>query len=267
MRPIWRVPTQVPSLCPGGPALWQAPCGTLLPVVPEDDQGPSDEESFTPPYISFQTLENTLDRMHGEGIPSRVDRSYLSSWSGSAQAQFLRAARSIGLLDADGHPTERLLDLVEKQSVRPELIREMVRQYYGDALALGENATQAQLEEVFRSYPGISGSTVRKAVAFYMHAARAGGIRLSPHFKAVRNGSSTASPSGTKRASRARRRSSTASAAATVAPAAAQPSSTGDARQRYIDLLLKKADENMDEALLDRIERVLAIDDTKTKPE
>lgn len=52
----------------------------------------STNDLFQPPYISFTQLENMLERMRLEGIPARIDRSYLASWSGSAQSQFLRAA-------------------------------------------------------------------------------------------------------------------------------------------------------------------------------
>ena len=65
-------------------------------------------DEFVPPYISFAQLENVLDRMRNEGVPARIDRSYLSTWSGSAQAQFLKAAASLGLRPVAPHAYERV---------------------------------------------------------------------------------------------------------------------------------------------------------------
>jgi hypothetical protein len=140
-------------------------------------------DSFTPPYISFAQLLNVLERMQNEGVPSRVDRSYLGSWSGSAQGQFLKAARSLGLIDEHGRPTELLKRLVREPESRPEMVGQILQAKYPDALALGQNATQHQLEEAFRNYNGISGSTTRKAVTFFLHAAKFAGIPTSPFFK------------------------------------------------------------------------------------
>ena len=160
--------------------------------------------TFVPPYISFSQLENVLERMRNEGVPARVDRSYLSSWSGSAQAQFLKAARSLDLLDEHGRLTETLKRLVSEPDARPAIISELLHAKYPDAIALGRDATQSQLDEVFRNYEGISGTTTRKAITFYLHAAKFAGIPLSPFFKAGRASGGGGSGSGTRRTSRAR---------------------------------------------------------------
>lgn len=160
--------------------------------------------TFVPPYISFSQLENVLERMRNEGIPARVDRSYLASWSGSAQAQFLKAARSLELLDEHGRATDTLKRLVSEPDARPTIIGELLHAKYPDAIALGKDATQSQLDEVFRNYDGISGSTTRKAITFYLHAAKFAGIPLSPFFKAGRASGGSGGGGGTRRAARSR---------------------------------------------------------------
>jgi hypothetical protein len=166
----------------------------------------SDDTSttFVPPYISFSQLENVLERMRNEGVPARVDRSYLSSWSGSAQAQFLKAARSLELLDEHGRPTDLLKRLVTEPDARPTMVAEVLHAKYPDAIALGKDATQSQLDEVFRNYDGISGSTTRKAITFYLHAAKFAGIPLSPFFKAGRASGGGGGGGGTRRTPRSR---------------------------------------------------------------
>jgi len=145
-------------------------------------------DNFVPPYISFAQLDNILDRMATEGVPARIDRSYLGSWSGSSQGHFLKAAQSLGLRDEHGRPTELLKQLVENKEGRPEIIGGILREKYPEALRLGQDATQQQLDEVFREAYGLSGSTSRKAITFYLHATKFAGIPTSPFFKTPRQG-------------------------------------------------------------------------------
>src|SRR5436190_9517934 len=60
----------------------------------------------------------------------------------------------------------------------------MLRDRYPEAVDLGgTNATTDELVEVFNGY-GVKGDTARKAIAFYLQAAKyAGDIPLSPNFK------------------------------------------------------------------------------------
>jgi hypothetical protein len=161
------------------------------------------ETEFVPPYISFAQLENVLERMRNEGVPARIDRSYLGSWSGSVQGQFLKATTSLGLRDEHGRPTEQLKKLVADPDGRPALIGEIIKEKYPAAIALGQDATQQQLEEVFRDYPGISGGTIRKAITFFLHATKFAGIPTSPFFKAPRQ---SPNGGGGSRSSRSRSR-------------------------------------------------------------
>jgi hypothetical protein len=140
---------------------------------------------WTPPYTSFTTLTNTLDRMREEGgPPSRLDGSYLSNYAGGTRYAFLAALKSLGLVDDEGKPTPTLTELVGAQDEKRqrEIVGDVLRQHYMDALSLPANATQAQLEAVFRNY-GIGGSTLRKAIGFYLAAARFADVTVSRHFK------------------------------------------------------------------------------------
>jgi hypothetical protein len=140
---------------------------------------------WTPPYTSFTTLTNTIDRMREEGgPPSRLDGSYLSNYAGGTRYAFVAALKALALIDDEGKPTPILTELVEAQDEKrqKEIMGDVLRQHYMDALSLPANATQAQLETVFRNY-GIGGSTLRKAIGFYLAAARFAGLTFSRHFK------------------------------------------------------------------------------------
>ena len=184
------------------------------------------------------------------GTPPRIDRSFLGGSEGT-KTQLLAALKYFGLIAANGTVNEELAELVRNPAERPNRIKNLLFQYYPDAIALGEqNATQAQLEEAFA---GLQGSTRRKAVAFYLKAAEYGKIKLSPNF---RNPRERGRPKGSK--TRKPKDSGGSSPAAgdrqepPIAPEEAQ-------RARYVDLLMKRAEseDNLDTDLLDRLERLL----------
>lgn len=205
--------------------------------------------SFVPPYISFRTLANQLTRMEEKPPPPRLDRTYLVGMSGGYQGQVLAAFRALGLIDEEGAVQPVLRDLVRaSDEERRQLLGAILREKYPEAVRLAEeNATQGQLEEAFRKY-GLSAATLRKAVVFYLNVAEYAGVPLSPHFSAPSAGGSA--DGATRR--RPRRQ-------APKKPAAPPPEDTGDLRTRYVEMLLKRAEEDMDDKLLDRIERVIGI--------
>lgn len=138
---------------------------------------------FKPPYGSFVTLNNLFDRMADEGgVPARLDRSYLSNLPGSVIATTTHALKHLDLADDDLRPTPTLVEIVEKPKERKSLLAGIIRDKYAAQLALGNRATTAQLETSFREM-GIQGSTTRKAIAFFLAAARYADVPVSPHFK------------------------------------------------------------------------------------
>jgi hypothetical protein len=145
------------------------------------------QQDFQPPYLSWSTFEGILNQLKSAGIPDKIDRSVLVGKSGGDQSQFLRACRVFGLMDEETEqPTERMRDLVTADDRGP-LLGEILRESYPNVVALGNGATQSMLEEKFREF-GIEGDTVRKAIAFYLNAAKQTDIELSSRFKSTRPG-------------------------------------------------------------------------------
>jgi hypothetical protein len=160
-----------------------------------------EQTDFSPPYMSWATFEGILDQLKANGIPDLIDRSVLDSKSGTDQTQFLRAAQNFGLIDGDKAPTDRMRALVGAEDRGP-LIGEILRENYASVVNLGTGATQQMLEDEFRKF-GLEGAdTIRKAITFYLSAARQTDIELSQHFKATRPGS------GGRRTGRPRKRNS-----------------------------------------------------------
>jgi hypothetical protein len=218
-------------------------------VSDEQSNESNSESGFTAPYVSWGSFKNLLDRMEKEGLPMRVDRSYLSSMAGSTQSHLLKALRELELIDGDDHPTAALKGLVANQESRSERIEEMVKRHYTEAIGLGDNATQSMLEELFANKYNVGGSTGRKSIAFFLAAAKAGEVPLSKHFKTPKRVSSNGS---------SKRRTKKKGEAAPPPPPPA--TALDDPKKAYVDLLLKKADEEMSAELLDRIERAIGLD-------
>ncbi len=145
------------------------------------------EVTFQPPYLSWSTFDGIVEQFRTQGLPAQIDRSVLRSRSGGDQSQFLRAGENFGLIDGNGAPTERLRQYVTDPAGRPAIMRDILQESYAEVVALPTDATPQMLTERFRAF-GIEGDTVRKAIAFYLNAARFSKLELSPHFKATRPG-------------------------------------------------------------------------------
>ena len=219
------------------------------------------EEKKFRPYIPWKTFFSVLLQMEEEGLPARIDRSYLHNRSGNDQSYLISTLKSFGLIDEQGEVRPELTRLVHEKDSRPGQIGALLRANYTEAVELAQNATQLQLDEVFRESYGLTGDTMRKAERFFLHAAEYAGIQLSPHFKTTRGTSATPSSSrrsGARRNPRPPRDEQTGSQRNLSGK-----SQTTDMRQAYFELLRKKAEESpeLNADLLDRIERLIGLAD------
>jgi hypothetical protein len=140
------------------------------------------DEGFKPPYISFRTLLNLVERMADQGAPPRIDRTFLSGSEGG-KTQVLAALRALGFIDGDGNVTPKLDQMVKNPDERSGIIKEWLEENFAEPVRLGSiNATQGQLQDAFKTY-GVSGDTMRKAIAFYLRAAEFAGVPVSKNFK------------------------------------------------------------------------------------
>lgn len=141
------------------------------------------EQGPVPPYVAYKTLKNFL-RGLSAAIPSRIDKSVMSSMSGGTQGQVSAALRYLKLVDAQGIPQPLLVRIVKSDGAEHQAAwREALGAYpfvTNKTIDLS-TATSHQLEEEFKKLA--SGDTVRKAVIFFIPAAKEAGIQLSPYFK------------------------------------------------------------------------------------
>jgi hypothetical protein len=227
-------------------------------AVPESSEGPK-QQSARAPYMSYRGFRTLVGDLRQDGIPGRFDKSYFGGQSGSLIAQTRGTLRYFDLIDDQQHPTDTLTALVTADNAAAEkaVLRKLLEAGYPDALALSLNATAGQLADVFRQR-GLSGATVQKAIAFYVSLADEVGVEVSPHFRKGRV--TTATGNG------ARKRSIKVVRRTPPPPPVAQttkPPTEAEQRAAYVEMLMtlvQKNESNVQESLLDRIEKALGID-------
>lgn len=128
--------------------------------------------------------------MGKEGLPGRIDNTYLVGMAGGTQSQVKHAFKSLGLVDEAGNSTPDLELLVTDESRRPAALREILSQRYPELTDLPGDATRGHLDETLGSL-GLSGATLRKAATFYLHAAKYAELPLSPHLERSAGSAST----------------------------------------------------------------------------
>lgn len=224
-----------------------------------DGAGQAAKGDLAAPYMPFKTFTNLLVRMQQEGIPRRLDANYLQNMSGATRSQLIAGLRWFGLVDDEDRPQQGSLQaLVEAGEDRPRAIGELFRSHYGWALALvPENGTQGDLDEAFRKH-GVSGSTLRKATAFFLHGAKYANIPLSPFFRQPR----TEGGGGSVRRRAASGRKPKAPRARLEGTKEPEALAANDPVERRKDALFNvllaklEAAEEADPALVDRLERM-----------
>lgn len=178
-------------------------------------------EAFRPPNMAFATLWNFIADLGSRPLPPQIDRSIMSSKSGSDQNNLLAALTAFGLIGEQQRvlPALQALAAADEEQRKAELAT-LVREQYPAAVELSENhGTHQQLIEIFKEQLGVDGSpdTRRKAITFFLHAARTADLPISANFPTTRSGSGAP---GTPRAKRSRSPRKPNSAVTSVVPPA-----------------------------------------------
>ena len=138
--------------------------------------------SGAPPYTSYRTFKTFIEDLHEHGVPSRIDRSVLTRFSGVVGTQLMHALRFLGLIEDDGRPTERLKALVKAHESRewPQQFLELLRHEYAPMFAIDlESATPSHFNEAFRKAFPAADAVVQKCVTFFLYAANDAGVKIS----------------------------------------------------------------------------------------
>jgi hypothetical protein len=143
------------------------------------------EAVLVPPYGSFVSFESFLKGLK-TGIPGRIDKSVMTNLSGGVQTTIIQALKYLKLIDADGIPTDKLAPLVNSEGAEyQKALRAVLGGAYPFLIDQStfklNTATPKQLDDEFEKLA--TGDTVRKCVTFFIPAAKAAALQLSPHIK------------------------------------------------------------------------------------
>ena len=151
----------------------------------------NDATPLLPPYLPFKTFESFIMRLNETTVPPRIDSSLLRSYSGSVASQLRGTLRFLGLINEADQTTDGLRELVSAsgtpnwQTALGRVVSDAYRELT-DGVQL-HATTKGELEERFKAR-GADGDVLRKCLSFYVAAATAGGVSLSPHILAERRG-------------------------------------------------------------------------------
>jgi hypothetical protein len=154
-----------------------------------------DEDTKTsPPYASFATFLNFIDKMKESVVPTSVDKNVLASFSGSSRLALVPGLKFLGLLEDDNKTTDRLRALVVARASDEEAWKTALRSLLDDAYR-GivaevdlERGTAKDLETAFKQNAKVDGSVQKKAIRFYLYGLKEAGVAVSPHMTGRRAG-------------------------------------------------------------------------------
>src|SRR6266516_654481 len=152
-------------------------------TVSEPDK---DDKGWHPPYMSYETLANFFDKKIGDNpVPPRIDTYFLDNYAGSVRPLLISTLKTMGMLGENNVVLEPLREAVRGGAEsRKAVLRAWATDFYADQIALaGQHATAQMLWETFSKRGGLSGSTLRRAVIFYLALAKDVGLPVSAHFK------------------------------------------------------------------------------------
>ena len=138
--------------------------------------------SGTPPNTSYRTFKTFIEDLHDHGVPSRIDRSVLTRFSGIVGTQLMHALRFLGLVEDDGRPTDRLKGLVKAHATSqwPETLLETLGGEYAPMFAIDlAIATPSHFNQAFRRAFPAADAVVQKCVTFFLYAANDAGVKIS----------------------------------------------------------------------------------------
>jgi len=131
------------------------------------------------PYLPYLTFNSAIESLE-HGIPTKIDRTIWRNQSGLMQTQILMALRFLGLVNGEDRPTEALHLLVSDKQSRSAVMKTLLHNSYG--LLLEHDLTKMtpkMLDDEMEMY-NVSGETKRKAVTFFLKAAKFAEIPMHP---------------------------------------------------------------------------------------
>jgi hypothetical protein len=136
-----------------------------------------------PPYIAYQTVKTFVAPLKEHVIPNRIDKSVMTNLSGATQTQLMTALKFLKLIKDDGTPTDALKSLVESYNTEnwSAEMKSILEAAFPAVFALPlPTISPSAFSDAFKQAYPAEGETLRKAITFFLNAARDSGVTLSP---------------------------------------------------------------------------------------
>jgi hypothetical protein len=130
-----------------------------------------------PPYVAFDAFIAALDNLKLSVFNGPVDRESCGAPNPATWYHLRRTLQLLDLTDIEGTPTKHLLSLLRD---RKGTLATLLSKHYPELFASDLSGfTLSRFNRVLASY-GAKGGTLQRARSFFLHAAHASGIKLSP---------------------------------------------------------------------------------------
>jgi hypothetical protein len=143
-----------------------------------------DNANRIPAYATYKTFVSFINDLRDGQIPPQISYSVVRG-SNSAKATMISSLKSLGLIDDESAPTEELRSLVrDTENYKSNLKALLKRSHpylFDEGLELS-NTTSELVADRFKS-AGARGSTVSKAMSFFLAAAKDADIEIAPIVK------------------------------------------------------------------------------------
>ncbi|MFF2048831.1 hypothetical protein ACFVUR_13370 [Stenotrophomonas bentonitica] len=159
-------------------------------------ESPDQTKGVSPAYGSFKTFVSFANSIRDGGhVPMQIDRTLMGSLSGSGKSETMTALKFLGLAAGDKPVKPTVLFeqyVMAEDGERPAILRKILEDAYAFLLKAPEfdieRASTGQVADLFRQQ-GVAGSTVVKAISFFLSAAKEAGIKVSHNVKPPKVGS------------------------------------------------------------------------------
>jgi hypothetical protein len=129
------------------------------------------EDDRRAPYVTYRNLTDFIDEtLSRVNLPEHIDPHFLRTLGMSPHTQLLllQALRVIGLIDDDRRPTEALRHATKYPESRRAMLQAWGTGFYADQIELAkQQASALELQDSFGRF-GYRGSTLRKAMGFFL---------------------------------------------------------------------------------------------------
>jgi hypothetical protein len=159
------------------------------------------EKTSPAAYVPFRTFISAIESLE-HGVPKKIDRTIWRTQSGVTQTQIMMAFRFFDLVDTDDRPTGLLHELVNEKEQRKVAMGTVLAGAYARILANDLTKTTPKMLDDEFDLLGVSGDTKRKAVTFFLKAAKFAELPMHPLLAAqVRNTGPRAKNRGSRKIS------------------------------------------------------------------